>query len=393
MGDVGTTETRPFSLMGTWLKRKRCRKVPGAPSARHDEGASLSHSESLGGPGKIDQVGEMIINRRCWIRDSIYAEMMCPPSLVFPPADIGLWTEDELFKSSRKIIDGSPLPGNVITDVNPYQYKPSHLPGQSQMGSRAKCGSDEEVSILTHPQVKEGTKKSNRPVISLSKCEISLAKRGERDVIGDRKVEQIDGDSSFSATAPGGKVAEVVVGESLKNDVRAYQTLRAILTLLEQAYCGSIGYEYMSIADREKCNWLREKIETPTPMQYNRQRREVILERLMWSTQFENFLATKWTAAKRFGLDGCETLIPGMKEMFDRSADLGVETIVIGMSHRGRLNVLGNVVRKPLRQIFSEFAQSLWMKLGYTQEHATMKEAEKTHVTRRNQEASNSSFQ
>ncbi|CAI0443075.1 unnamed protein product [Linum tenue] len=137
---------------------------------------------------------------------------------------------------------------------------------------------------------------------------------------------------------------------------RPVQTLRSILTRLEQAYCGSIGFEYMHIADREKCNWLRDKIETPTPMQYNRQRREVILDRLIWSTQFENFLATKWTTAKRFGLEGAETLIPGMKEMFDRSADLGVESIVIGMPHRGRLNVLGNVVRKPLRQIFSEFS-------------------------------------
>ncbi|KAL3629978.1 hypothetical protein CASFOL_026290 [Castilleja foliolosa] len=137
---------------------------------------------------------------------------------------------------------------------------------------------------------------------------------------------------------------------------RPVQTLRAILKRLEQSYCGSIGYEYMHIADREKCNWLRDKIETPTPTQYNRERREVILDRLIWSTQFENFLAAKWTAAKRFGLEGCETLIPGMKEMFDRSADLGVESIVIGMSHRGRLNVLGNVVRKPLRQIFSEFS-------------------------------------
>ncbi|KAE8676346.1 hypothetical protein F3Y22_tig00111618pilonHSYRG00007 [Hibiscus syriacus] len=91
-------------------------------------------------------------------------------------------------------------------------------------------------------------------------------------------------------------------------------------------------------------------------MQYNRQRREVILDRLIWSTQFENFLATKWTTAKRFGLEGAETLIPGMKEMFDRAADLGVESIVIGMPHRGRLNVLGNVVRKPLSQIFSEFS-------------------------------------
>ncbi|MFS7966069.1 putative oxoglutarate dehydrogenase (succinyl-transferring) [Helianthus anomalus] len=137
---------------------------------------------------------------------------------------------------------------------------------------------------------------------------------------------------------------------------RPVQTLRAILTRLEQAYCGSIGFEYMHIADREQCNWLRDRIETPIPMAYNRQRKEVILDRLIWSTQFENFLATKWTAAKRFGLEGGETLIPGMKEMFDRSADLGVESIVIGMSHRGRLNVLGNVVRKPLRQIFNEFS-------------------------------------
>ncbi|XP_019181255.1 PREDICTED: 2-oxoglutarate dehydrogenase, mitochondrial-like [Ipomoea nil] len=137
---------------------------------------------------------------------------------------------------------------------------------------------------------------------------------------------------------------------------RPVQTLRAIVTRLEQAYCGNIGYEYMHIPDREKCNWLRERIETQTKPEYSRERREVILDRLIWSSQFENFLATKWTAAKRFGLEGCETLIPGMKEMFDRAADLGVESIVIGMSHRGRLNVLGNVVRKPLRQIFSEFS-------------------------------------
>ncbi|KAF5742660.1 putative 2-oxoglutarate dehydrogenase [Tripterygium wilfordii] len=139
------------------------------------------------------------------------------------------------------------------------------------------------------------------------------------------------------------------------SDNRPMQTLRSILTRLQQAYCGSIGYEYMHIEDREKCNWLRDKIETPTVMEYNRERREVFLDRLIWSTQFENTLADKMKAAKRFGLEGGETLIPGMKEMFDRAADLGVENIVVGMPHRGRLNVLGNVFRKPLRQIFSEF--------------------------------------
>eukprot|EP00250_Pteridium_aquilinum_P034625 c7842_g1_i1 orf=180-3287(+) len=137
---------------------------------------------------------------------------------------------------------------------------------------------------------------------------------------------------------------------------RPIQTLRDILGRLEQAYCGTVGYEYMHIPDRDKCNWLREKIETQIQRKYSPQRQAVILDRLIWGTTFENFLANKWAAAKRFGLEGCETLIPGMKELIDRAADAGVESIVIGMSHRGRLNVLGNVVRKPLRHIFSEFS-------------------------------------
>ncbi|KAJ7547681.1 hypothetical protein O6H91_08G098300 [Diphasiastrum complanatum] len=113
----------------------------------------------------------------------------------------------------------------------------------------------------------------------------------------------------------------------------------------------------MHISDRDQCNWLRERIEKQTPEPYSHDRRMVILDRLMWSTNFESFLAQKWTAAKRFGLEGCETLIPGMKELIDRAADInGTENIVIGMPHRGRLNVLANVVRKPLRQIFSEFS-------------------------------------
>ncbi|CAM6090199.1 unnamed protein product [Calypogeia fissa] len=137
---------------------------------------------------------------------------------------------------------------------------------------------------------------------------------------------------------------------------RPVQTLRDIIKRLEQAYCGTTGYEYMHIPDREKCNWLRERIETVSPKKYSADRKAKILDSLMWSTNFENFLAQKWTAAKRFGLEGCETLIPGMKELIDHAANLGVESVVIGMPHRGRLNVLGNVVRKPLKQIFNEFS-------------------------------------
>lgn len=71
---------------------------------------------------------------------------------------------------------------------------------------------------------------------------------------------------------------------------------------------------------------------------------------------FEAFLARKWSSEKRFGLEGCEILIPAMKQVIDKSTELGVESVVMGMPHRGRLNVLANVCRKPLSQIFTQFA-------------------------------------
>lgn len=137
---------------------------------------------------------------------------------------------------------------------------------------------------------------------------------------------------------------------------RPIRTLREILTRLRETYCGNIGFEYMHIPDRDRCNWLRERIETPTLEPFSVQKKLHTLDRLAWSDMFETFLANKYTAAKRFGLEGCETLIPGMKAMIDNITDLGCKSIVIGMPHRGRLNVLANVVRKPMAQIFAEFS-------------------------------------
>ena len=82
----------------------------------------------------------------------------------------------------------------------------------------------------------------------------------------------------------------------------------------------------------------------------------MILDRTMWSELFEKFIASKYPNEKRFGLEGCESLIPGMKALIDKSVDAGVKSIVMGMPHRGRLNVLGNVIRKPLEAILNEFA-------------------------------------
>ena len=132
-------------------------------------------------------------------------------------------------------------------------------------------------------------------------------------------------------------------------------TLRDIIKRLQETYSGNIGIEYMHIHDREECNWIRERIETPKQFTFSKEEKTVILDRLAWSALFEQFLAVKYAGAKRFGLEGCETLVPGLKSMIDRAGELGVTAMVFGMPHRGRLNVLANVVRKPLDQILHEF--------------------------------------
>ncbi len=91
----------------------------------------------------------------------------------------------------------------------------------------------------------------------------------------------------------------------------------------------------MHITDRERCNWLRARIETPEQFKYSPKKKLHILDRLSWAEMFEGFLANKYSAAKRFGLEGCEALIPGMKAFIDEAADRGMESVVIGMPHRG----------------------------------------------------------
>ena len=128
--------------------------------------------------------------------------------------------------------------------------------------------------------------------------------------------------------------------------------LREILRRLEDVYCQHIGVEYMFINNIEQCQWIREKFETPKIMELSIEQKRTLLARLTRSHKFEEFLAKKWSSEKRFGLEGCEVLIPAMKAIIDFSSELGIESIVMGMPHRGRLNVLANVCRKPFRTNF-----------------------------------------
>lgn len=139
---------------------------------------------------------------------------------------------------------------------------------------------------------------------------------------------------------------------------KSSMTIREIIAACEKTYCGSYGVEYMHIPSREQCDWIRERVEIPQPYTFPVDEKRRILDRTIWAVLFESFLATKFPNDKRFGLEGAEATIPAMKILIDESVEHGVEDIVIGMPHRGRLNMLSNVVRKPNESILSEFSGS-----------------------------------
>lgn len=136
-------------------------------------------------------------------------------------------------------------------------------------------------------------------------------------------------------------------------------TLKEILDRLNNVYCRSIGLEYMYINNFDKCNWIRQQFEKPDTVHLTADEKKRTLKRLIRATRFEEFLAKKYSSEKRFGLEGCEVLIPAMKTVIDTVSAHGVDTVIMGMPHRGRLNVLANVTRKPLEEIFCEFDSKL----------------------------------
>ncbi|RKQ68739.1 2-oxoglutarate dehydrogenase E1 component [Oceanibaculum indicum] len=137
---------------------------------------------------------------------------------------------------------------------------------------------------------------------------------------------------------------------------REKASLREIMSILRDTYCGNIGVEYTHISDPAKKAWLQERIEgIRNHTEFTENGKKAILERLTAAESFERFLHVKYTGTKRFGLDGGEAAIPALEQIVKRGGQLGVQEIVVGMAHRGRLNVLTNFMGKPFRAVFSEF--------------------------------------
>jgi 2-oxoglutarate dehydrogenase E1 component len=147
---------------------------------------------------------------------------------------------------------------------------------------------------------------------------------------------------------------------------KPFATLREIQEVLHLTYCRHVGAEFMHIADQEQRHWLRERMEgnrneEPLPKEAQLQ----ILDKLVEAEAFEQFLHTRFVGHKRFSLEGGDTLIPVLDALLDRAAQLGMQRAVLGMAHRGRLNVLAHVLGKPLTKIFGEFEG--WLDPSMTQ--------------------------
>ncbi|WP_026310158.1 2-oxoglutarate dehydrogenase E1 component [Neomegalonema perideroedes] len=133
-------------------------------------------------------------------------------------------------------------------------------------------------------------------------------------------------------------------------------SMREIVKILKRTYCGTFALQYMHITNGEEVAWLKDRIEgRDKEIAFTPEGRKAILNKLVEAEGFERFLNVKFTGTKRFGLDGGEALIPAMEQIIKRGGNLGLKDIVVGMPHRGRLNVLANVLAKPYRAIFHEF--------------------------------------
>src|SRR5437762_417949 len=133
-------------------------------------------------------------------------------------------------------------------------------------------------------------------------------------------------------------------------------TLREIVAICERTYCQTLGVEFMHITNAAQKAWIQERIEGPDKeISFTREGRRAILNKLVEAEGFEKFCDVKFTGTKRFGLDGAESLIPALEQIIKRGGNLGVKEIVVGMPHRGRLNVLTQVMAKPHRALFHEF--------------------------------------
>ncbi|MDC0196267.1 2-oxoglutarate dehydrogenase E1 component [Gammaproteobacteria bacterium] len=249
-------------------------------------------------------------------------------------------------------------PKSIQDDIRGASWSRSNttIIGSDQLGDSEK-NSDQSTTNITSGQINEIAKRSIRARILIRSYRVRGHLHAAFDPLGlvgagyhkeldyksyDFTEEDLDTEIYLDTiTAMGGK---------------EQATLRQVLETMRQSYCDSIGVEYMHIQEMEERAWIQKNIEgVDYKSDYSSDLRKAIYKDLVEAEGFENYLQMKHTGTKRFGLDGGESLIPFMERLLRSAASGGVEEVVIGMPHRGRLNVLARTMGKPYAAIFSEF--------------------------------------
>jgi 2-oxoglutarate dehydrogenase E1 component len=221
-------------------------------------------------------------------------------------------------------------------------------------GNGAAVAPAREATPVAAAEIKAAAKDSLRALMLIRAYRVRGHLEADLDPLGIKPVEphpELD-PATYKFTAADGD-RPIYLGGVLGFDTA---TLREIIARCRQAYCGKIGVEYMHIQVPAEKAWIQEHIESAgNQTEFTPRGKRAILEKLTAAETFERFLDKKYTGTKRFGLDGGETTIPALEQILKRGSQLGLKEVVIGMAHRGRLNVLANFMGKPFAAIFAEF--------------------------------------
>ncbi len=229
------------------------------------------------------------------------------------------------------------------------------LPVEKRVGDKIKSGAQTRGAEVSEQQVFQATRDSLRALMMIRAYRMRGHLHANLDPLGldglRDEHHELDPETYGFTEADYGR--PIFIDHVLGLE---FATIPEMLGILRRTYCSTLGVEFMHITDPAEKSWMQERIEGPDKgIAFTREGKRAILNKLIEAEGFEKFIDVKYTGTKRFGLDGAESVIPALEQIIKRGGALGVRDIVLGMAHRGRLNVLAQVMGKPHRAIFHEF--------------------------------------
>jgi 2-oxoglutarate dehydrogenase E1 component len=227
------------------------------------------------------------------------------------------------------------------------------------IGDKLKARGAEKGATLSEEQIKAATRDSTRALMMIRAYRIRGHLAADLDPLKlDHRAEREELSPESYGFAEADLDRRIFIDHVLGLE---FATVREMVSILKRTYCSTLGVEFMHISDPGEKAWIQERIEGPDKgVAFTPEGKKAILNKLVEAEGFEKFLDVKYTGTKRFGLDGGESIVPALEQIIKRGGALGVREIVVGMAHRGRLNILAQVLGKPHRAIFHEFKGGSW---------------------------------